>query len=248
MDQLEFTQALLDPNRPVPTGLVDPQGRVSQKRFAVYRNNVVLSLAEALTATYPVIQTLLGAEQFAKMAAIYLRQIPPVSPKISDYGDQMPLFLARFAPVVKYPYLGDVASLEWGMRCAYHAADAGTLDAADFTPDALMGLTLRLAPATQVIRSTYPVFAIWTQALDTEAPAPQPGAQDVLITRPEFDPQPHFLPHGGAQLAAALTTAPTLLAALEATLTQIPDADIAALLTIFLNSSALMRDPESTTT
>jgi hypothetical protein len=37
------------------------------------------------------------------------------------------------------------------------------------------------------------------------------------------------------------------LAALEATLTQIPDADIAALLTIFLNSSALMRDPESTT-
>ncbi len=51
MDQLEFTQALLDPNRPVPTGLVDPQGRVSQKRFAVYRNNVALSLADALTAT-----------------------------------------------------------------------------------------------------------------------------------------------------------------------------------------------------
>lgn len=43
-----FAAALLDPKRAVPPNLVGPDGEPTTKRFAVYRNNVMVGLVEAL--------------------------------------------------------------------------------------------------------------------------------------------------------------------------------------------------------
>ena len=51
--QTDFARALLDPDRPVPTELTSHTARHPQKRFAVYRNNVVVSLVNALRAKFP---------------------------------------------------------------------------------------------------------------------------------------------------------------------------------------------------
>lgn len=72
---------------------------------------------------------------------------------------------------------------------------------------------------------------------------PKAGAQDVMITRPTFDPHPHLLPQGGFTLARHLKGKLTLEAALIATLTEHPAADMAALMTLFLTSGALTLDP-----
>ena len=99
MSQHSFSQALLAPDLPVPDGLTDGQGAPAGKRFAVYRNNVTVSLIDAPEAGFPVVVKLIGAENFRNIAREYLRKEPPVSPLIMLYGAGFPAFLASFRPL-----------------------------------------------------------------------------------------------------------------------------------------------------
>ncbi|WP_208349945.1 DNA-binding domain-containing protein [Pseudaestuariivita rosea] len=199
MGQSDFTHALLDPAAAIPNGVIDPQGLPTPKRFAVYRNNVAVSLTDALEAAFPVIVKLVGPEFFRAMVGVYLRQYPPTSPLMMFYGDQMPDFLKTFEPAQKIPYLPDIARLEQAMRQSYHAADAQPIQPSvlqDMPPDQLMGSYLHLAPAVRVISSPWPIYAIWQFNMAADAPKPEMRAEDVLITRPEYDPYLTLLPPG----------------------------------------------------
>ena len=81
--QSAFRAALMDAEKPTPDGLTDGQGRPAGKRFAIYRNNVAISLTEALTESFPVVQKLIGQENFRNIAGLYIRQNPPRSPMMS---------------------------------------------------------------------------------------------------------------------------------------------------------------------
>ena len=91
-----FVSALFAPDAPVPEGLSDPEGRPAGKRFDVYRNNVAVSLTEALLTAFPVVAKLLGDANFRSVAGVYLRQHPPQSPLLMFYGEEMPGFLEAF--------------------------------------------------------------------------------------------------------------------------------------------------------
>lgn len=237
-----FRSAILDPAQPAPPGLVDGHGAPAGRRFAVYRNNVTLSLTEALEQTFPIVRKLIGSENFAHVARAYLRAHPPASPILSRYGESFPGFIEGFAPLAHLGYLPDIARLERALVDSYHAADAPAFDPAILSqtaPEALPALHLRLAPAVRLLRSAWPIHGIWR--FNTEEPAPQPPheAQDVLITRPDYDPLPRLLPRGGAAfIAALLADAPLGEAAQSATETA-PDFDLSALLALLLADHAI---------
>nr|BFE90967.1 hypothetical protein GCM10020185_15030 [Pseudomonas brassicacearum subsp. brassicacearum] len=65
-DQRTFAAALLDPRKACPPGLVSANGADPQSRFAVYRNNVLSSLINALADNYPVVTQLVGEEFFSE--------------------------------------------------------------------------------------------------------------------------------------------------------------------------------------
>ena len=48
VSQLDFRTAMLDAAVDVPDGLIDANGNPAGQRFSVYRNNVAVSLTEAL--------------------------------------------------------------------------------------------------------------------------------------------------------------------------------------------------------
>jgi hypothetical protein len=189
--QSAFRAALLDPSNPPPIGLRNPDGAQATKRFDVYRNNVAVSLKDVLEAAYPVVAKLVGSEFFRAMAGVYLRAHLPKSPVMMLYGDEMPNFLASFAPAQSVPYLPDVARLELAVRHSYHAADATPIAAdalAQIAPDDLPNVRFTFAPSVHLIASRYPLQSIWvanTRGSGDIAKTPQP----CLITRPEFDPQ-----------------------------------------------------------
>ncbi|MCB2109905.1 MAG: putative DNA-binding domain-containing protein [Defluviimonas sp.] len=219
MSQREFRNALLSPDLPPPPGLTGPDGRPAGRRFEVYRNNVAVSLTDALRLGFPVVRTLLGDDFFTALAHEFLRAHPPVSPILMLYGAALPDFLAGFGPVAHLGYLPDVARLELALREAYHAADAAAVAPEALqalSPGALMAARLGLAPAVRLLRSRWPVLAIWSANVHgTEAPRSATG-EDVLVVRPGYDPEPLLLAPGAAAFIAALQDGLTVGAAIEA--------------------------------
>ncbi|MCX7564865.1 DNA-binding domain-containing protein [Sulfitobacter sp. F26169L] len=246
VNQSSFRAALLDAAAPAPQGLQDATGAPAGRRYDVYRNNVVVSLTEAMKLAFPTVRALVGPENFDSLAPLFVRQHPPSSPLMMHYGADFPAFLEAFTPLAHLGYLGDVARFDLARRACYHAADAVPFDAAVLQrpPEVLGNLHLVCAPATRLIRSRWPVFDLWQRATDPTAPAPRPVGQAVLITRPEFDPEVHLLPTGAATWFTTLRTR-SLGAAIEAATAAAPDFDFATTLTLALQSHAFCT-PERT--
>ncbi len=248
VSQDSFVEALLTPDQPVPHGLSDPEGRAAGKRFDVYRNNVAVSLTDALETAFPVIAKLLGEVNFRNIAGLYVRQHPPQSPLMMFYGAGMPAFLSDFPPVAHLGYLPDIARLELALRESYHAADATPIDPAELQalpPDRLMTSRVTLAPAIRLIRSSWPIHAIWRFNIEDGAPKPAMAAEDVLIVRAEYDPEPLLLPAGGGPFLAALAEGLTFAESFDAGLSTAPEFDLAATLGLLLTHGAITKLEES---
>jgi hypothetical protein len=139
----------------------------AEERLAIYRRAIFTNYRNALRATYPVVERLVGASFFGAAADAFVDAQPSHSGDLNDYGDTFAAFLAAYPPAADLPYLRDVARLEWAIDEANRAAEvAGSpeavLAALTAVPaDRLAGLTLRLAPSCRLIASAYPIFRIW---------------------------------------------------------------------------------------
>ena len=241
-DQTEFRTALLNPSANRPTGLTDGDGRAAGRRFDVYRNNVAVSLTEALETAFPVVRKLVGEQNFKTLAGVFLRQHPPTSPLMMFYGGELPAFLQSFKPTAQISYLPDVARLELALRESYHAADADPIDPAllqALPPDQLMATRLALAPSARLVRSHWPVHAIWRYNTEPDTPKPAMAAEDVIVLRQDLDPSPHLLAPGGGAFVSALLVGETLGAAHETALADTPDFDLSSTLALLIGTGAI---------
>lgn len=220
--QRDFTTALLEPDARLPAGLVTPDGRPATKRFNVYRNNVVVSLIDALGAAYPVVKKLVGDEFFDAMAGVYVRAHPPKTPLMILYGEDFPSFLAHFDPAKSVAYLPDVARLERARRECWHAADDPLADPsilADLAAEKLMDVRFVLHASVRLVASAYPIASIW-QANFAEEPTPLPKeGQEVLVARPKMEMVMNILPKGGFAFLDAIHKGKTLGEAAESAAT-----------------------------
>lgn len=221
--QTAFAQALLDPRRACPSGLKTWNGSDPETRFAVYRNNVVVSLIDALADTFPVVQELVGEEFFRAMAGVFVRTQPPRSRLMAYYGEAFADFAASFAPAASLPYLADVARLEMAWVQAYHAADMPPLNpealpAALADPQQLTSLRLSLHPSVEVIESAFAVFSLWAahQGAISIASVDPALAQTALVFRDGLGVQVLEMGAGAGQFVKALQQGEVLLWAAQA--------------------------------
>ncbi|NBZ86352.1 HvfC/BufC N-terminal domain-containing protein [Stagnihabitans tardus] len=193
MDHASFAAGLLGGAAPV--GISDPA------RFAIYRNNVHVGLLAALSARFPVTEAVLGPAFFREAARAFLRQSPPLTPVLADWGEDFPDHLSHLAEVPAY--VPDLARLEAAWTRAYHAADAAPL-----TLEGLASLDLdrgmALHPAAQVLASAWPVGRIWAAHQGNTAQERFSGADAVLVTRPALAVGVHILPPADLAFLAAL--------------------------------------------
>jgi len=229
-----FSAALLDPRAAVPPGLVGPDGEPSARRYAVYRNNAVVGLTDALKANYPAVCRIVGDEFFEAMARVYLRSEPPSSPILIEYGSGFPAFIAGFAPAARLPYLADVARLEWAWLESYHSVEARSLGAdalAGVPADQAAYLEFELHHSLRLIRSLYPILTIWQLNVGDGVPGPvdfDKGGEDVLVLRAEAEVTLRSMPPGAFEFVRALAERQTLGAAMVVALSAEPAFDLAS--------------------
>jgi Putative DNA-binding domain len=205
--QKRFAAALLDADRDAPREL-----RQAGRRFAVYRNNLRVSLTDGLVARFPLCHALVGEAFFRAMAARFLELCPPRSPILATWGDDLPAFIELFPPARTLPYLADCARLEIARTEAYHAADAAPLEPAELTavtPDEWDDVRVTLHPSVRVVSSRHPIGTIWRLHAGPRGPALAGWEpEDVLVVRPASDVLVSILPRGGAAFLESLGGTP----------------------------------------
>ncbi len=164
------------------------------KRLDIYRNNVFYSLTNALADLYPVIKRLVGEQFFNATATEYLRQRPPYSAAMVNFGTDFPEFLVVFEHTAELLFLPDVAQMELARHQAYHAEDVPPLSVTDFSavhPEQLGQSKLVLHPSLSLLKSRFPILQIWNanqgdngsdEIIDLDS-----GGSTTAVHRPEYD-------------------------------------------------------------
>lgn len=237
-DSKSFAEALLDPKLPPPCGF-------QERRFAVYRNNVVFGLIEALGSRFPVCRRLLGPECFDAVAALFARETPPRTPVLQEYGEGFAEFLEAFPPLADLAYLGDMARFEAALGRAYHSADATPLSVAalaSLSPEELARSSLLLHPSLEIVASPQPVVSIWRAHQGDAAPEGivLGEGEEALILRPDLEVEAHLLPQGGRVFLEALLAGRAVGEAISRALTSTASFDLASMLSILLSSRAIV--------
>jgi len=222
--QHDFVTALRNPDVEPPSAVAVKSGQSSRRRFNVYRNNVTVSLIEALGAGYPVVKELVGEDFFNAMARAYVSVHLPASPVLLHYGDSFTDFIAAFEPAAELPFLADVARVESAWTSAYHAQDCDALTIADLqsiAPEHLEDVIFRLHPSLQLLHSNWSAVSIWQIHQTGDAPSGamqqlRPEAEYAMIVRPGWDVDIRLLPettwkffsalHAGSSLGSAVVT------------------------------------------
>src|SRR5438477_5511338 len=136
----------------------------NEQRLNIYRNNIFATLTETLQTIYPSILQLVGENFFVAAAHQYIQDNPSTSGDLHHFGQTFSSFLAQFSPAKKLPYLSEVAELEWGYHCVYHAEGSEPLNIqrlSTLPEEHYATAQFRLRPTCRLFAFQYPVFHIW---------------------------------------------------------------------------------------
>ena len=212
------------------------------ERLDVYRHHVLTSLTNVLASTFPVIVRLVDRRFFDYVADRFVRAHPPAGPCLFEYGAAFPEFLATVPECAHLAYLPDVARLEWAMHAALWAPEAERLDRRALAVADPGALALRLDPSITLLRSRWPLGAIWRAnqpdadaAVDLDA-----GGATLEIRRIDDDVVFRRLSPEVFAFRNALARGATLDAAVTEALDDAADFDAAAALTALFDDDVLV--------
>jgi hypothetical protein len=144
-------------------------------RLAIYSDAYRTRLTEALANNYPALVKLLGARDFAALAARYIAAHVSRTPSIRYYGDALSEFLATAADYQDVPLLAELAAWEWAMTEVFDAADGSPVGAealACMAPEAWAELRFDFHPSVRRLELRWNVPPLW-KALTADEPRPQ---------------------------------------------------------------------------
>jgi hypothetical protein len=243
--QMQLRRAVLGADTAEIVAAIRGDGLDPAARVGIYRNHAFATLGASLQGTFPMVCRLVDERFFAYAAHEYLREHPPQSRYLVEYGADFPDFLADFEPCKALPYLADVARFEWALNIAASVREAAPLPRlvlAEVPTNEAAHVALRLQPSLSYVISAWPVDAIWQANQESEVPSvdlARGGARleirragDAVVWR-QLDP-PTFA------LRTALADGLVLGAAMAATTSEDPAFDlVAAVQNIFAEGLAV---------
>ena len=204
--------------------LIVGAGLAPTRRLSVYRTTIFAALGNALRLSFPAVHRLVGAELFEGAAHVFASEQPPRCADLNAYGAAFPDFLQRFEPAATLAYLADMARLEWAVNRALHAPDAQAIDVSQLAavaPSDQDRVCFVAQPSISLLRSSFPVDAIWRAVLQQDDAAIAAIDLDsmpacLMVHRLADEVDVERLEQGAWRFASALFSGTPLGAALDA--------------------------------
>jgi len=176
-----------------PSVRLRPQrGVPGAERLAIYATGLLARTREALAEAYEAIHHLIGERAFEALAHAYARQHPSHDYNLSEVGREFADFLTTAEVTQRFPFLPDLARLEWRVREAFHAMEQPPWEVralSSISLDAWDRARFRFQPSVAVVSAEWPIADLWqarTQAVETINMALVNRPQHVLVYRQGF--------------------------------------------------------------
>ncbi|MDM5180755.1 DUF692 family protein [Massilia sp. DJPM01] len=246
--QQRFAAALFD-RAGEGAALAQFKGEANAHRFGLYRGNLTVTWNKTLAAACPVLRQLVGEEFFGGLTRAYGMAQPSLDADLNRFGAGFARFLDGFPHIADYPYLPDMARLEWALHRAHYAPDADPIGAAalaTLSPEAFEDARYTLHPACSLIASSWAVVPLW-QAHQPDSGVDFPSAMNypsaALVARPRWKTELVALTPAHAGALAALAGGYTMGEALDAAFALDEQFDIGAHLAQWVALGILLAPP-----
>jgi hypothetical protein len=160
------------------------------ERLDIYANMYFYRLRDALAEDFGAVCTVVGQDNFHNLVTDYLIAHPPSHFSLRYAGRNLPAFLLRHPLLRHWPYLADLARLEWAILDAFDAADAAVLEPSTLTAvpaERWPALRFQLTPSLRLLQLEWPADEVWEQVQRKETPAaPARTAVSVRVWRQDL--------------------------------------------------------------
>lgn len=99
-----------------PVGTLNYEGVMN-----VYKSDYISRLTEALGERFETVWTVLGDEDYFKVAKSFIEEHPSDTKNLSNYGDAFPEYLSKTTYFTDFPFLKDLAEFEIIFWKAFHS-------------------------------------------------------------------------------------------------------------------------------
>ena len=148
-------------------GFCDPDADLT--RLRVYRNGFLKACVDALRASYPTVERLVGAERFPALARPFVEAHPPGAATLVHYGEGFAQHLRDMRDMHGLGWLASFAALDRAWTEVHFAEDDGggatSRDGGSgrlpSDAEALMNLRARLSPRVRLVSLDHRVLDAW---------------------------------------------------------------------------------------
>ncbi len=175
--QNAFQDYLLEPSQnAIRLSIVSTARMHADKRLGVYAYAYYARLIEVLSLSYPALYAYLGHDNFYSVGREYAQAHPSTFRSIRWFGDQLANFLQQHPVYKDYPYLVELATIEWTIEAVFDAIDQSTLTIAELAlvpPEAWAQMQIQLHANVRRLDLAWNCIKIW-QAMKEEQDPPAP--------------------------------------------------------------------------
>jgi hypothetical protein len=154
----------------------------AEGRLDVYANMYFYRLRDALLSDFPKVAKILGDDRFHNLVTDFLLAHPSRHYSLRYLGEPFPAFLGGHSYGREFPWLWDLALLEWAWGDAFQAEDSPVLEReklAALAPEQWADVHFRLVNGVHLVEAAWDLHALW----DDEDQAPAQMRQTLLVYR-----------------------------------------------------------------
>jgi len=157
------------------------------ERLDIYASMYFFRLLDCLAEDFPRVVEAIGRDRFHNLVTDYLLAHPSASPSLRLLGRQLPEFAKAHEIAGEFPYVADLARLDWARVDVFDAPDVPALTRealASLPGDRAGDVRFKLIPGFRLLRLEYDVARIWRTLQEGRADSGRPAGKDDAVITP----------------------------------------------------------------